>query len=161
MPTPTLYCNNLNDKIHRTLMKETLYLLFSNYGSIISISTKLRGQAFITFTELQSAAHALQLNQHNIFDKMMHVQFAKEQSHSLQVYHGNYKEVEMDMEMEEIEEVNESLVVTILPSEVTDDMLSLLFQQYEGFKGVRLVPGRQDMAYVDYHTAEQARIAKM
>ncbi|GES82641.1 U1 small nuclear ribonucleoprotein A [Rhizophagus clarus] len=42
---------------------------------------------------------------------------------------------------EEAEPINRILYIQNLPPDVTDEMLSYLFQQYPGFKEVRLVPG--------------------
>lgn len=39
-------------------------------------------------------------------------------------------------------------------------MLSMLFNQFPGFKEVRLVPGRHDIAFVEFETDVQAAAAK-
>jgi len=44
--------------------------------------------------------------------------------------------------------------------DVTAEMLSYLFQQYPGFKEIRLVPGKTDIAFVEYETESQASVAK-
>ncbi|KAJ3283998.1 hypothetical protein HK104_010133 [Borealophlyctis nickersoniae] len=80
------------------------------------------------------------------------------------------KEVE-DMEVEEPEEgsstkqedanpPNSILFLRNLPSSITEDMLTALFSQYKGFKEVRLVPGKSDIAFVEYETEGQAETAK-
>jgi RNA recognition motif-containing protein len=53
-----------------------------------------------------------------------------------------------------------SLFVSNLPSSVTEDSLITLFQQYSGFKEVRMVPGKQDIAFVEYSNYESAQAAK-
>jgi len=55
---------------------------------------------------------------------------------------------------------NQILFLSTLPDETTEIMLSMLFQQFTGYKEVRLVPGRHDIAFVEFENAEQARSAK-
>jgi len=55
---------------------------------------------------------------------------------------------------------NQILFLSNLPDETTEIMLSMLFQQFDGYKEVRLVPGRHDIAFVEFENAEQARSAK-
>jgi len=55
---------------------------------------------------------------------------------------------------------NQILFLSNLPDETTEIMLSMLFQQFPGYKEVRLVPGRHDIAFVEFEDAEQARSAK-
>ncbi|CAB4394250.1 RNA-binding domain-containing protein [Rhizophagus irregularis] len=61
---------------------------------------------------------------------------------------------------EEAEPINRILYIQNLPPDVTDEMLSYLFQQYPGFKEVRLVPGKSDIAFVEYEADHQAAVAK-
>lgn len=44
---------------------------------------------------------------------------------------------------------NQILFLTNLPDETNEMMLSMLFNQFPGFKEVRLVPGRHDIAFVE------------
>jgi len=60
----------------------------------------------------------------------------------------------------ELEPLNRILYIQNLPPDVTDEMLSYLFEQYPGFKEVRLVPGKSDIAFVEYESDNQAAIAK-
>ncbi|KAJ3084517.1 RNA recognition protein [Rhizoclosmatium globosum] len=51
------------------------------------------------------------------------------------------------------------LYLTSLPSQITADgpeALTTLFKDYKGFKEVRLVPGKPDLAFVEYGTVDQA-----
>jgi len=52
------------------------------------------------------------------------------------------------------------LFLTNLPEETNEMMLSMLFNQFPGFKEVRLVPGRSDIAFVECETDQQAAAAK-
>ncbi|KAJ3211705.1 hypothetical protein HDU67_004343 [Dinochytrium kinnereticum] len=55
------------------------------------------------------------------------------------------------------------LYATQLPASVTasPDMLSLLFKQYPGFKEVRLVATKKDIAFIEYASVNQAAEAKV
>ncbi|NWV04737.1 SNRPA protein, partial [Ptilonorhynchus violaceus] len=54
---------------------------------------------------------------------------------------------------------NHILFLTNLPEETNELMLSMLFNQFPGFKEVRLVPGRHDIAFVEFDTEVQAGAA--
>ena len=62
-PNTTLYINNLNDKINKEEIRSQLYALFTTYGKLIDViatkTQKMRGQAFLVFTDLPSATAAL------------------------------------------------------------------------------------------------------
>jgi len=53
------------------------------------------------------------------------------------------------------------LFLTNLPEETNEMMLSMLFNQFPGFKEVRLVPGRHDIAFVEFGNEVQAGAAKV
>lgn len=55
---------------------------------------------------------------------------------------------------------NQILFLTNLPEETTDMMLKMLFQQFPGFKEVRLVPGRSDFAFVEFENETMAGEAR-
>ncbi|XP_052230350.1 U1 small nuclear ribonucleoprotein A-like isoform X1 [Dreissena polymorpha] len=55
---------------------------------------------------------------------------------------------------------NQILFLTNLPEETNEMMLSMLFNQFPGFKEVRLVPGRHDIAFVEFETETQSAAAK-
>jgi U2 small nuclear ribonucleoprotein B'' len=52
------------------------------------------------------------------------------------------------------------LFLTSLPDETNDVMISMLFNQFPGFKEVRLVPGRHDIAFVEFENENQSTAAK-
>lgn len=52
------------------------------------------------------------------------------------------------------------LFLTNLPQETSDVMLSMLFNQFPGFKEVRLVPGRHDIAFVEFEKVGQSTAAR-
>ncbi|TSK18015.1 Ribonuclease H2 subunit A [Bagarius yarrelli] len=55
---------------------------------------------------------------------------------------------------------NYILFLTNLPEETNEMMLSMLFNQFPGFKEVRLVPGKHDIAFVEFESEGQAGVAK-
>ncbi|XP_069500556.1 U1 small nuclear ribonucleoprotein A [Ambystoma mexicanum] len=55
---------------------------------------------------------------------------------------------------------NHILFLTNLPEETNELMLSMLFNQFPGFKEVRLVPGRHDIAFVEFDNDVQAGAAR-
>ena len=79
---PTLYINNINEKVKNDLMIKMLYMIFSQYGKVVNIFASrkkgLRGQAWVTFREPEAAARALQGKQgFNFYDKKLCLQYAK------------------------------------------------------------------------------------
>eukprot|EP00005_Dracoamoeba_jomungandri_P003262 CAMPEP_0174251684 /NCGR_PEP_ID=MMETSP0439-20130205/1424_1 /TAXON_ID=0 /ORGANISM="Stereomyxa ramosa, Strain Chinc5" /LENGTH=251 /DNA_ID=CAMNT_0015332057 /DNA_START=26 /DNA_END=781 /DNA_ORIENTATION=- len=54
---------------------------------------------------------------------------------------------------------NKVLFVQNLPEEANDMMLQMLFQQFPGFKEVRMVPGGQGMAFVEFSNEMEASVA--
>ncbi|XP_065191845.1 U2 small nuclear ribonucleoprotein B''-like [Sycon ciliatum] len=59
-----------------------------------------------------------------------------------------------------VELPNKILFITQLPEEANEMMVKMLFQQYPGFKEVRLVPGRHDIAFVEFENEVQAGAAR-
>ncbi|KAG6460338.1 hypothetical protein O3G_MSEX011913 [Manduca sexta] len=55
---------------------------------------------------------------------------------------------------------NQILFLTNLPDETSEMMLSMLFNQFPGFKEVRLVPNRHDIAFVEFGNEMQSAAAK-
>lgn len=55
---------------------------------------------------------------------------------------------------------NQILFLTNLPDETNEMMLSMLFNQFPGFKEVRLVPNRHDIAFVEFENEMQSAAAK-
>ena len=54
---------------------------------------------------------------------------------------------------------NPILFVENLPEQVNDMMLSMLFQQFPGYKEVRLVPGKSGIAFVEFEGEAQSSVA--
>ena len=62
-PNTTLYIKNLNDKVKKDELRAQLFALFTTYGRIIDVvalkGPKMKGQAFVVFTDLAGATAAL------------------------------------------------------------------------------------------------------
>ncbi|CAH7671020.1 hypothetical protein BY996DRAFT_4584092 [Phakopsora pachyrhizi] len=61
-PNATLYVQNLDDKIKKSDLQRLLYQLFLSYGKVIDVvvkKSKMRGQAFIVFSDLQGSTQAM------------------------------------------------------------------------------------------------------
>ncbi|ESO91782.1 hypothetical protein LOTGIDRAFT_121828 [Lottia gigantea] len=191
-PNHTIYINNLNEKIKKDELKKSLYAIFSQFGQILDIvalkTLKMRGQAFVIFKEINSAANALRSMQgFPFYDKPMRISFSKKDSNVIAKMKGTY--VEEPRRKRDDDEPrkkktksqantataaptpitstaipeqppNQILFITNLPEETNEMMLSMLFNQFPGFKEVRLVPGRHDIAFVEFETEVQAGVAK-
>lgn len=55
---------------------------------------------------------------------------------------------------------NKILFVTNLPDGSSEDMVKVLFGRYPGYREVRLVPGRPDLAFVEFESEDTAGTAK-
>ncbi|KAL7282271.1 hypothetical protein ACG7TL_003741 [Trametes sanguinea] len=238
-PNNTLYVHNLNDKVKKDELRHQLYALFTTYGRIIDVvalkGPKMKGQAFIVFTDLAGATAALRGCEGMLFyDKPMHIEYAKSKSYatlrredpnfvpptSIHVQNapnrqalqngqpgekrqrddrmdedarefkrektensdddGEEMEIEDDDEGQKqaaptngqvpaaVQQPSARLMCLNLPQEVTDDVLAVLFQQYQGFHSVQVVPSptpnaagqRVKMAYVMYDSPDLASVAK-
>jgi RNA recognition motif-containing protein len=92
-PNTTLYINNLNDKLNKDELRLQLYALFTTYGKIIDIfaskSDKMRGQAFLVFSDLAGATAAMRACEGTMFydkplvraSQMSRPQFCTQSSH--------------------------------------------------------------------------------
>jgi len=164
--------------------------MFSQFGEIKNIvalkSLKMRGQAFVIFKEQNSATNALRSMQgFPFYDKPMKIQYAKTDSDCISKQKGTYVERPKLPKSEEPKKKkkktgqegvqpqgaipqsalqeqppNNILFLTNLPEETTEMMLTMLFNQFPGFKEVRLVPGRHDIAFVEFMNEFQSGSAK-
>ncbi|KAK4762393.1 hypothetical protein SAY87_013956 [Trapa incisa] len=95
-PNQTIYIKNLNEKIRKEELKRSLYCLFSQYGRILDVvalkTPKLRGQAWVAFSEVTSASNAVrQMQNFPFYDKPMRIQYAKEKSDCISKADGTYE----------------------------------------------------------------------
>ncbi|KAJ8002180.1 hypothetical protein DPEC_G00177150 [Dallia pectoralis] len=151
---------------------------------------KMRGQAFVVFKELTSATNALrQLQGFPFYNKPMRIQYAKTDSEVISKVKGTFgdKDKKKDKKKKPQDQVanvakkpapgsantnntpimqipdnppNYILFLNNLPEETNEMMLSMLFNQFPGFKEVRLVPGKHDISFVEFESESQAGVAK-
>ncbi|EJF62786.1 RNA-binding domain-containing protein [Dichomitus squalens LYAD-421 SS1] len=86
-PNTTLYLKNLNDKVKKDELRAQLFALFTTYGRILDVvalkGPKMKGQAFVVFTDLAGATAALRGCEGMVFyDKPMHIEYAKTKSYA-------------------------------------------------------------------------------
>ncbi|XP_009621896.1 U2 small nuclear ribonucleoprotein B''-like [Nicotiana tabacum] len=94
-PNQTIYIKNLNEKVKKEELKRSLYCLFSQYGRIVDIvalkTPKLRGQAWVVFSEVTAASNAVrQMQNFPFYDKPMRLQYAKTKSDCIAKAEGTY-----------------------------------------------------------------------
>ncbi|KAL5266872.1 hypothetical protein ACHWQZ_G004048 [Mnemiopsis leidyi] len=220
-PQPTIYVNNLNDKVKKEELKKSLYAIFSQFGEILEIvaakNLRARGQAFVVFKDINSASNALRSMQgFPFYEKPMRINYAKKKSDAVAKLDGSYvakdkkstkekrkapdqggdakRVMEKAMPMMGMmqgmmqgmippgmqppvnnvppmpprptppqtgsEIPHKILFLQNLPPETTEMMLTMLFEQFPGFKETRLVPGRHDIAFVEFEVDQQASQAK-
>jgi len=186
-PNHSIYINNLNEKIKKDDLKKSLYAIFSQFGQILDIvalkTLKMRGQAFVIFKEISSATNALRSMQgFPFYDKPMRIGYSKTDSDIIAKMKGTFQE-RPKKAVGEIKKKskkpktgggggvggqggvdnappNQILFLTNLPTETNEMMLSMLFNQFPGFKEVRLVPGRHDIAFVEFENEMQSAAAR-
>ena len=70
-PNPTVYVQNLNERVKIPDLKNALYQLFSNYGEVVEVhakrNVKMRGQAFVIFNDEESAESAIKAMRGYVF----------------------------------------------------------------------------------------------
>ncbi|CAL0317761.1 unnamed protein product [Lupinus luteus] len=202
-PNQTIYIKNLNEKIKKEELKRSLYCLFSQYGRILDVvalkTPKLRGQAWVCFSEVTAASNAVrQMQNFPFYDKPMRIQYAKTKSDCIAKEEGSYVPREKKKKQEEKADrkrredtqqssvpngahgasnggptasfrqgsgaqeaspPNNILFIENLPHETTGRMLEMLFEQYPGFKEVRLIEAKPGIAFVDFEDEVQSSMA--
>jgi len=186
-PNHSVYINNLNEKIKKDDLKKSLYAIFSQFGQILDIvalkTLKMRGQAFVIFKEISAATNALRSMQgFPFYDKPMRIGYSKSDSDIIAKMKGTFTERPKKAPGETKKKSkkpktgggggvggqggvdnappNQILFLTNLPTETNEMMLSMLFNQFPGFKEVRLVPGRHDIAFVEFENEMQSAAAR-
>lgn len=204
-PNQTIYLKNLNEKVKKDELKRSLYALFSQYGRILDIvalkTEKLRGQAWVVFSEVTSASNAVrQMQNFPFYDKPMRIQYAKTKSDCIAKEDGTFvprdkkrkkqeEKVERKKRAEEAQHAattngtrgdsngrpqatyakpvsedhatapNNILFIQNLPHESTSMMLEVLFQQYPGFREVRMIEAKPGIAFVEFDDDMQSSVA--
>ncbi|BFU22500.1 U1snRNP-specific protein, putative [Entamoeba histolytica HM-1:IMSS-B] len=81
----TLYINNLDQSIKPNRIRDSLNTVFGAYGNVLQVcvrkSLKMRGQAFVIYDTKESAQFAMEsLQNHELFDRPMHINYSKVES---------------------------------------------------------------------------------
>ncbi|XP_019159785.1 PREDICTED: U2 small nuclear ribonucleoprotein B''-like [Ipomoea nil] len=200
-PNQTIYIKNLNEKVKKEELKRSLYCLFSQYGRILDIvalkTAKLRGQAWVVFSEVTAASNAVrQMQNFPFYDKPMRIQYAKTKSDCIAKAEGTYDKKKKQEEkaerkkraeegqptangpradtnggpanaarhgkpgaQETTAEPNNILFIQNLPHETTSMMLEVLFNQYPGFREVRMIEAKPGIAFVEFEDDVQSSVA--
>eukprot|EP00039_Didymoeca_costata_P019217 m.336677 g.336677 ORF g.336677 m.336677 type:complete len:220 (-) comp17924_c0_seq1:85-744(-) len=193
-PNQTVYVANLNESVKKEELRRCLYSLFGQYGRIMDIvalkTKKMRGQAFVVFSDIPSATAAMRsLNGFKFFGRPIRVGYAKTKSHAVQKEEGTFGRPDKKRKMTapaahaaikngapgttegapgeadaDTQPPNKILFLSNLPEEgdgkTREAMIQMLFHELEGFKEVRLVEGRPDIAFVEYENEDNAAAAK-
>ncbi|TKR83272.1 hypothetical protein L596_016893 [Steinernema carpocapsae] len=189
-PSHTIFIKNLYTKIKKTELRKSLYTLFSQFGSIINVlcyrTDQMRSKAHITFKEIGAATTALRSMQgFPFYDRAMTIQFSKEDSDIIAKAKGTY--VERPKNVPRIADLkqkkpttrkpansvsakeptftstaalNKILYCSNLTSGTGKNNLQILFSQFPGLQDIRLVPGRSDIAFVEFENETLASTAK-
>lgn len=166
-----------------------IFSQFGQILDIVALKTlKMRGQAFVIFKEINSATNALRSMQgFPFYDKPMRIAYSKTDSDLIAKIKGTFterpKRAVVDRKkgkkgkgavapmggpiggapsVQGVDNAppNQILFLTNLPQETNEMMLSMLFNQFPGFKEVRLVPGRHDIAFVEFENEMQSAAAR-
>ncbi|CAN6467163.1 unnamed protein product [Victoria cruziana] len=105
-PNQTIYIKNLNEKVKKEELKRSLYAVFSQFGRILDVvalkTSKLRGQAWVVFSEVTAASAAVrQMQSFPFYDKPMRIQYAKSKSDCVAKADGTYVPKEEKKKQEE------------------------------------------------------------
>merc|ERR1711953_43101 len=95
-PKHTLYINNLNESIKPDELKRALQAVLKQFGQIVEInamkSMKRKGQAYVSFRELDQAVAAQQSMQgFPLFKKPLRIEFARNDGDKISKILGTYK----------------------------------------------------------------------
>ncbi|OIW32445.1 RNA-binding domain-containing protein, partial [Coniochaeta ligniaria NRRL 30616] len=184
-PLCSVYVRNLEERVKPEILKETLRAIFSEYGNVIDIvaktNLKAKGQAFVVFDKPESAQAAIEdVQGFEVFDKPMQVALARTRSDATVAKTGNEEEFEAHKRHRMAEKAglkatgpapaavvpdeylppNKILFVQNLPDDFDVEALTNIFGRFEGFREVRLVPGRRGIAFVEYDSEAGAITAK-
>jgi len=157
-PNNTIYVNNLNEKLKRDELVQSLRHVFGQFGKILEITCytkilKAKGQAFIIFDKVESAQKALKEMQNFMFyNKPLRVAYAKTKSDVIAKRDGVFEERQKRPRKEKKTEgqpptkkqqvqmpsapKSNMLVVSNLPKEANMTMVKMLFRKYPGFQNV-------------------------
>lgn len=160
-PNNTIYVNNINEKLKREELVQSLRHVFGQFGKIVDIICytkilKAKGQAFIVFDKVESATKALTEMQNFMFyNKPIRVSYAKTKSDAISKREGSFKprlkrprekkkkvkgeptaKKLMTENSKQIMQRSNILIVSNLPDDANQTMIQMLFRKYPGYHSV-------------------------
>uniref|UniRef100_A0A8C2ULR1 RRM domain-containing protein n=1 Tax=Chinchilla lanigera TaxID=34839 RepID=A0A8C2ULR1_CHILA len=175
-PNRTIYINNMHDKIKKEELKRSLCALLSQFRHVVDIvalkTVKMRGQAFVIFKELGSSTNVLRQFQRLPFYGKSLKRKKKRTKTVEQTSTTANKKLGQGTSTANTQgnaapnpqvpdyPPNYTLFLNNLPEETNEMMLCMLFNQFPGFKEVHLLPGRHDIAFVEFENDGQAAAAR-
>ncbi|KAG0661498.1 hypothetical protein C6P46_003910 [Rhodotorula mucilaginosa] len=217
--TEVVYVHNLNEKIKLPIMKQSLKVLFREYGRVLAVTAhanvRMRGQAFVTLDSKRAAANAVrEVEKFPLYGKPMQLAFARTESDALVAKRhpedmDEHKKARLErkkvsrrenplrkkrlaqkhaaetgvaatpaaaaagaasatapqqrrvVEMpDEYLPPNKILFVQNLPEDTTKPSLEALFRPYPNLIEVRTIPGRKNIAFVEFADEPSSAVAK-
>ncbi|TNY18817.1 RNA binding protein [Rhodotorula diobovata] len=209
-----LYVNNLNEKIKLPIMKQSLKVLFREYGHVLGITAhsnvRMRGQAFVTLDSKEAAAKAVtEVQKFPLYGRAMQLAFARTESDILVQKRkpdamDEHKKERLERKKEsrrndparrkklaqraaakqaaetgvapvaaaataprrivqmpdEYLPPNKILFVQNLPDDTTKEKLEALFRPYPNLLEVRTIPGRRNIAFVEFEDESSSAVAR-
>jgi RNA recognition motif-containing protein len=133
----------------------------------------MRGQAFVKFKELESAKKSFSLQHYPLFNNKIVLNYAFDHMNDKSTQEQKYQQLKekvvttpmgmpkFNLVPEEHLPPNNILFVQHLPSsDQTEQLLKGIFARFAGFREVRLVPGRSDIAFIEFENEIYAMQAK-
>lgn len=180
-PNNTIYVNNINEKLKREELVQSLRHVFGQFGKIVDIICytkilKAKGQAFIVFDAQESATKALTEMQNFMFyNKPIRVSYAKSKSDAISKRDGSFKprmkrprekkkvkgepaakKLMTESSQQAVQQSN-VLLVSNLPDDANQTMIQMLFRKYPGYHSVTTPKGGQ--CQVRFNTPANANIS--
>ncbi|KAI8574071.1 hypothetical protein RHMOL_Rhmol01G0326100 [Rhododendron molle] len=155
-PNQTIYIKNLNEKVKKEELKRSLYALFSQYGRVLDIvalkTAKLRGQAWVVFSDVTAATDRKRRGEEP-------QRSATANGTRSDINGGPTASFGKPGAQESAAAPNNILFIQNLPHESTSTMLQLLFNQYPGFREVRMIEAKPGIAFVEFEDDVQSSVA--
>lgn len=200
-PNQTIYVSNLYEKIKKDELKKCLYAMFSQFGKILDVivmkTFRLRGQAWVVFSDVTTATNALRSMQgFPFYEKPLKIAYAKTKSDCIAKADGTYvprdkeeaqrlndekrdellkraearkggaattpasaRAIAAPMETTTTESPHNILFIQNLPAATSKAMLTMLFEQFPGFKETRMIDNRPGIAFVEFSNEMEASVA--
>lgn len=155
----------------------------------VSKANKLRGQAWVVFADVTSATNAIRRRQgFNFYGKPLKIAYSKSKSDSVARKDGTFvprpkrtreettsgastaahsadEKISSSQPPSKMQKLlvnnvpHRILFAQALPEDCTHETLRTLFSPYPGFQEVRMVPGKKDIAFIEFQEVVQAGIA--